>query len=102
MSETNCNQFLKILVSFTGKTYHESGTQGCLRHGFSNLLNQIPQHLLSIVPVHRFENRVADMLDRDVEIGTNFFFPGNQIQKIPVNPFRAQIKQAQPFKRIDL
>ena len=87
---------VEIGLGLTGKTDHDSGSQGRIGHGLPDPLEKGEQLFFILAAPHPFEHRCAGMLDRHVEIGADVVMIIDRVEQGIVNPIRMPIEKPEP------
>lgn len=91
-------QFGELLIGFAGVADDGGGSQGHVRHGETQLVDELYCVLFGIGPPHGFEDIVVDMLDGHVDIVDDFVTFGDGPDEGVVDAGRIQVHQANPFQ----
>ena len=82
---------MEILLSLSRHTDDKRCPQARVRNLVSNLFDQVNCLLLRDIPVHRFKQMIADMLDGHVDIVADLLFAGNRLDKLVGNVCRERV-----------
>src|SRR5512133_1859102 len=95
------HQSVEIINRFTGEADYQRGTQ-CNRRNFTAQLgDQVTDLLFAAPPLHGLENRVADMLNRYIQILANLGFIADQLYQAVRNAVGGGIQQTDPAQPVN-
>src|SRR5581483_6645102 len=95
-------EFIEILLGLAWKTYDEGGPEGKSRNSAAHLFDGFQKNSGACAPFHPFKHRRRRMLERDIDVGTDFFMRSHRIQELARDLVGIGIEEPHPRQIVDL